>query len=149
MGDSKIQKLFLVGIVLLLGAKLETGLFASELHKTNKPKTAQEEAQLIGIWKGDSICQVKSSPCHDEKAIYEISKAKATGKLTIDLGKIVDGKPESMTVIDFTYDPIKHTLTCEQKYGIWELIIKGDKMEGTLTTPDQVIYRRMTLKKAQ
>jgi hypothetical protein len=119
----------------------------SKFSKTSPPKSSQAEAEIIGTWKGDSICQVKSSPCNSEKAIYLVSKAKEAGKFTIDLGKIVNGQPESMTVVDFTYDAQKHTLICEQKYGTWALTIKGDKMEGTLTTPDKVIYRRMTLQK--
>lgn len=142
-----MKKLFIMGLALLMSANLEMALLATELHTTNEPKTAQTEAPLIGTWKGDSICQVKNSPCHDEKAIYKIVKSQEAGKFTIDLGKIVDGQPESMTIVDFTYNAKAHTLICEQKYGTWELIIKGDKLEGTLTTPDKVIYRRMTLKK--
>lgn len=149
MSPAKIQKLFNTAFVLLLVATPETLLWASELQTAKNQEASQTEWQLLGVWTGDSICQVKSSPCHDEKAIYRISKSKEAGKLTIDLGKIVEGKAESMTVLDFTYDPIKHTLICEQKYGVWELVIRGDKMEGTLTTSDKVIYRRMSLKKEQ
>ena len=147
MRNSKIQKLINVGMVILVSALPETALLASELQLVNQQKPNQAESQLIGTWKGDSTCQVKNSPCHDEKAIYQISKSKEAGKVTIDLGKIVAGKAESMAVLDFTYDPVKQRLVCEQKYGVWELIVEGDKMEGKLTTPDQVLYRRMSLKK--
>ncbi len=148
MRKANIDRLMVVGMFVLCSALPKTALL-SAWPRMNKPPAAQAEAQLMGTWKGDSICQVKSSPCHDEQAIYLLSKSTAAGKVTIDLGKIVEGKPESMTVLDFTYDPAKHTLICEQKYGVWELHIKGDKMEGTLTTPDRVIYRRMSLKKAE
>jgi hypothetical protein len=60
-----------------------------------KADSASDEWQLIGTWTGESICQVKNSPCHDEKAIYLVSKS----------------------------------------------------LEGTLTTPDKIVYRRVSLRK--
>lgn len=110
---------------------------------------APDELQLIGTWIGESICQVKNSPCHDEKAIYRISKAKEAGKVTIDLGKIVDGKAESMVVLDFKYEKKNKKLVCTYKHGVWEFTVNGDQMTGTLTTPDKVVYRRVSLKKDQ
>lgn len=109
-------------------------------------KAAQDE--LLGDWTGDSICQVKGSPCHDEKAIYRISKAKEVGKVIIDAGKIVDGKPVSMGVLEFKYDKETGILLCEYERGVWRLTVKGNRMEGTLTLPDKTIYRRVSLKKS-
>lgn len=114
---------------------------------SNKTAAEQDEADLLGTWTGESICQVKSSPCHDEKAIYRISKAKDAGKVTIDLGKIVNGEAETMGVLDFSYDPKTHTLLCEFPRGVWKFVVTGNKMEGTLTTTDGVLYRRISLKK--
>ena len=31
---------------------------------------AHDATVLPGTWKGISICQIKSSPCHDENAVY-------------------------------------------------------------------------------
>jgi hypothetical protein len=92
---------------------------------------------------------VKNSPCHDEKAIYRISKAKAAGKVTIDLGEIADGKAETMVVLDFKYERKNKKLICAYKHGVWEFTVNGDQMTGTLTTPGKVVYRRVSLKKDQ
>lgn len=147
MRKVSVKKLWIVASLIVAGMGFETASLAFRPFAINRQTSSQAEAELIGTWKGDSICQVKSSPCNDEKAIYLVSKAKEAGKFTLDLGKMVNGQPESMTVVDFTYDAQKHTLICEQKYGTWALTVRGDKMEGTLTTPDKVIYRRMTLQK--
>jgi hypothetical protein len=114
-----------------------------------KTDLAHNEAQLIGTWTGESICQVKNSPCHDEKAIYRISKAKEAGKVTIDLEKIVDGKAETMVVLDFKYESKNQKLICAYKHGVWEFTVNGNQMSVTLTTPDKVVYRRVSLKKDQ
>ena len=33
------------------------------------------DSLLIGTWKGTSLCQIKSYPCHDEQVVHHISKA--------------------------------------------------------------------------
>lgn len=109
----------------------------------------QEEPRPEGTWLGDSLCQVKNSPCHDEKAIYVVSKPDAAGNVSIDMGKIVDGKPETMGVLVFVYDRQSGTLTCDNRYGVWKLKFTGDNMEGTLTLHDGRLYRRISLKRAK
>ncbi|NUO81454.1 hypothetical protein HUU05_15360 [candidate division KSB1 bacterium] len=101
----------------------------------------------MGRWIGDSICQVKNSPCHDEKAVYQIFKSQQGGKFTIDLGKVVNGEAESMVVLDFEYDVTAKTLACTYDHGTWEFTVSGNQMVGTLTTPDKVVYRRVHLQK--
>ena len=64
----------------------------------------------------------------------------------------MDGKPEPMGVLDFKYDAEKGTLTSEftrgNTRGVWELTVKGDTMEGTLTIlPDKTIGRHVKVKK--
>ncbi|HKP73257.1 MAG TPA: hypothetical protein VJT82_10000 [Pyrinomonadaceae bacterium] len=108
----------------------------------------REQSRVEGTWTGESICQVKSSPCHDEKAIYVVSKPDAAGKVTIDMGKIVEGKPETMGVLVFTYDRAAGTLVCDHR-GVWKLKVMGDEMKGTLTLHDGTLYRRMRLKRAK
>ncbi len=129
--------------------RLGNAASTAEQDSTTKTELAQDESQLIGTWTGESICQVKNSPCHDEKAIYRILKAKDGGKVTIDLGKIVDGKAETMVVLDFKYVRKNKKLICAYKHGLWEFTVIGDQMTGTLTTPDKVVYRRVSLKKDQ
>jgi hypothetical protein len=102
---------------------------------------------LEGTWTGDSICQVPGSPCRDEKAVYRIQRPTKSGKVLIDGGKLVNGKVVSMGVLEFDYDPRTQALTCEYKQGVLRFAIKGDDMTGTLTTPDGVVYRRISLRK--
>jgi hypothetical protein len=108
---------------------------------------------LVGTWAGESLCVGNRPACHDEKVIYRITKAPDdAGNVTITTDKIVNGKPETMGVLDFKYDGGKHTLTCDftrgQTHGVWELTVKEDTMEGTLIVlPDKTLARRVRLKK--
>lgn len=138
----------LTAVIIATGiATLGNTVATSGQNSATKTELTQDESQLIGAWTGESICQVKNSPCHDENAIYRISKAKEAGKVTIDLGKIVDGKAESMVVLDFKYDKVQQTLISEYKHGVWKFTVKGNTMTGTLTTPDKIVYRRVSLQK--
>jgi hypothetical protein len=108
---------------------------------------------IEGTWKGTSLCQVKSSPCHDENAIYHISKA-ANGKTyTMQMNKIVNGMEEEMGASDAVYDETKHTLTTTTKdrqgrTGVWLFKIDGNQMHGTLTIDAKTLYRVIEVKKA-
>ena len=106
----------------------------------------QKESNLFGDWTGDSVCQVKNSPCHDEKVVYHISKGKGANHVSVSADKIVDGKPVNMGTIDFTYEPKEGTLVSDD-HGHWEFAIKGNRMEGTLSLPDKTLYRKVTLTK--
>jgi len=113
------------------------------------PVTAvrQSQSQLYGKWTGDSICQVRESACHDEKAVYTLAKSDVAGKVSITAAKIVDGKTVVFGTSDFDYDEKSHTLSMQYEHGIWVLTINGNKMTGTLTTPDKVVFRRVALEK--
>jgi len=57
-----------------------------------------------------------------------------------------------MGTFDFVYDERKQTLTSEFKNSrvhiIFELAVKGDSLEGTLSTlPDKAIVRHIKVKK--
>ena len=117
--------------------------------------SAQGSAKDIieGTWKGTSLCQVKNSPCHDENAIYHISKA-ANGKTyTMQMNKIVNGMEEEMGTSDGVYDQAKHTLTTttndrQGRVGVWLFKIDGNQMHGTLTIDEKILYRVIEVKKA-
>jgi hypothetical protein len=113
------------------------------------PDAPAGASALEGIWTGDSLCQVPGSPCRDEKAVYRILRPNKDGKIPIDGGKLVNGKVVSMGVLPFDYDPKAQTLICEYKQGTLRFTVKGDSMTGTLTTPDKVVYRRITLRKQE
>jgi hypothetical protein len=135
------------------------GLFT--LHSTpaqeGKPKgeRGDEISKLVGNWSGESLCvnKEKFPACNDEQVIYRVSIA--PGKpdtVTITADKLVNGKPETMGTFDFVYDAKKQTLVSEIKTYrrplIIELAVKGDLLEGTLSTlPDRTLVRRIKVKK--
>ena len=134
MNSKKILKLFLSIIAIII---------------LNKPTCAQDESHLIGDWKGESICQVKNSPCHDESVIYHISKEKEANRFLVYADKIIDGKPVNMGTLNFNYEKENNALVCTFKNGTFKFIITGNKMEGTLITPDKILFRRISLVKIE
>jgi hypothetical protein len=105
-----------------------------------------DSAQILGKWSGESICQVKNSPCRDEKVIYHLAKSKEPDKVNVSADKIVDGSPVNMGSIEFIYDRKNQTLISESSRGVWKFIVHGKSMEGTLTLPDKTLYRRIILR---
>jgi stress response protein SCP2 len=136
----------------------------SELFAVN-PVAAQDEqnsgkqgngiSHLIGNWSGESICvnKEKFPACHDEQVVYRLVQSSGKSNMvTVTMAKIVSAKTETMGVFDFVYDAQKQTLSGEftrnNRHGIWEFEVKGDLMDGTLTTlPDKTIVRRIDVKK--
>jgi hypothetical protein len=147
MNTSRIRKeLTLVGV---LTAVLGNPLFAVGNNALGKIEFARDEAQLIGDWTGDSICQVKNSPCHDEKVVYHIVKGSDLDHVRVSADKIVDGRAINMGTGDYTYNRSNSTLLNETAGRVWKFTINGNRMEGTLTMPDNTVYRRVTLKKKE
>jgi hypothetical protein len=101
----------------------------------------------IGEWRGDSICQQKASACNDEKALYRVSQVDGRPDLlAITFAKVVDGRIVVMgTIPDCHFDSGAATIRCEYSRGVWLLKISGNTMEGTLTLPDNNVFRRVTL----
>src|SRR5215467_3194236 len=103
-------------------------------------------AAVTGVWRGNSNCMVKPSPCHDEVNVYRI--AKVNGKpniVSVTADKIVDGKEVVMGTLESKYDPQKHSL--DSLDGRFHFTVDGNKMEGALTLPDGTVYRRIHLKR--
>jgi hypothetical protein len=103
---------------------------------------------LIGTWTGESICQVKDSPCRDERVVYHVKRGNKPGIVSITADKIVDGKAITMGTLDYTYDNGTGTLLNETDGRVWKFRVQGKKMDGTLTLADGRLYRQATLKKA-
>src|SRR5882724_11714082 len=125
---------YLTGLFVLCAlATVTITNFAIVTRHSTSAAGFQDIQSLYGNWTGDSICQVKESACHDEKALYILAKSDTPDKVSITADKVVDGKPVTMGTLDFSYDPKTGVLYAEYKYGIWKLTVKGNKMEGTLT----------------
>jgi hypothetical protein len=102
-------------------------------------------AGIAGDWKGESICTIKTSPCHDEQVIYHISEPDAGGKFTIRADKLVNGQPESMGDLDCTFHAPE--VKCLSRGATWAFTVSGNKMTGTLTLADGRLYRRVSVTK--
>jgi len=121
---------------------------------TVQEKQASGISKLVGNWSGESICvdKEKFPACHDERVIYRVAASSKPDVLTVTMDKLVNDKPETMGALDFVYDAEKQTLSSEftrnNRHGIWEFIVKGDTIEGTLTTlPDKSPVRRVRVRK--
>lgn len=111
-------------------------------------KRTPPEADLVGDWRGDSICQVRESACHDEDSLYHVSKLPdKPGWFSMKLDKIVEGKPVTMGTMECSYDSAKSALTCEFPRGIMRFTVQGDKMTGAMNLTDGTLWRKLSLKK--
>jgi len=109
--------------------------------------TAQNDP-ISGTWKGTYLCQVKSSPCHDEIAAYHASKLPGGKTYRFQMNKVVNGQEEEMGPLDFVYDDAAKTLTASNTgrvKGLWKFKLDGKKMHGTLTVGDSTLYRIIEL----
>lgn len=104
-------------------------------------------SQVAGIWKGESICQIKNSPCHDENVVYHITAGSIPDSFYIQANKIMNGVEEDMGTLGAFYDPSKHLLTAHfRKNDSWEFKLNGTQMDGTLVY-NKVLYRIIKLQK--
>src|SRR5229473_7939326 len=121
---------------------------ATQGSSAKSAASGDSEAAILGDWRGESVCQVRESACHNEDSLYHV--AKIADKLhwySLRGDKIVDGKPVTMGTIDCLYDSEKHTLTCEHPRGVFLFTIGGNKMTGTMTLPNKTLWRKLSLKK--
>jgi hypothetical protein len=146
MNASKMMSQRLIAIVGAICLIAVTALIARAAPQSD----SGDESALIGDWRGDSICQVPESACHDEKVVYHLSKsAGKSGWITVSADKIVNGSPVNMGSIEFKYDKDKKTLESETPQGVWKFAVAPDKMEGTLTSLDGTLFRRVSLTKVK
>ena len=107
------------------------------------------DSLIVGTWKGTSICQIITSPCHDEIAVYHITKGEQPGTYHFVMNKVVKEKEEDMAVLDYVFDAKAGTYTNsdEGRRATWSFKVKGDSMEGTLYYRGQ-LYRIIKLKRS-
>ena len=110
--------------------------------------SAPQISDLVGNWTGTSLCQVRPSPCHDEDVIFRFSKPQGD-KITVQADKLVDGKAVTMGVSEWTYERSSGTLTWQTPRGTWKLVVEGDAMNGTLVVPENVLFRKVHLKRSK
>ena len=109
---------------------------------------ADPRQALLGHWTGTSICTAVRPSCHDETASYWIKPGPANDVVTIDAGKIVDGKDVSMGIIDFHVDFATHVLSgVVGRNNPATFTWSGDTMTGTFKQPDGQVIRNIRLTK--
>ena len=106
-------------------------------------------SDVVGVWKGTSLCTVKPSPCHDETVVYHFTApAEKKGRLKLSADKIVNGKEEWMGDLDCDVHAEKSTITCDIKgRPVWQFAVEGDAMSGTLVLEDGTLYRKIEVKR--
>jgi hypothetical protein len=107
-----------------------------------------QDVSFEGLWKGDSLCQIKESPCHDEVGVYHVKKT-APGSFEFAMNKVVGGKEEFMGSLQCSPGEDSNSLVCHQnESAVWTWKVKGDSMSGTLMYRGQ-LYRKITLTRAK
>ncbi|HKD74840.1 MAG TPA: hypothetical protein VKB76_05070, partial [Ktedonobacterales bacterium] len=103
-------------------------------------------ATPVGTWRGESKCITDAPACHDEHVVYYIEMVPDTpAQVKVRADKIVDGKAVTMGAGPWNYDSRRQELSWESSGRLWLLALHGDQIDGTLTMPDKIVFRRMTL----
>jgi hypothetical protein len=119
--------------------------------QSGRPSHIQQNAgledSLIGNWTGTSKCEVKNSPCRDENVVFHFAKGSGADHYKVSADKIVNGQAINMGELDFALNRATHTLTCTIPSGTWVLVVNKWHIDGTLTTADKVLFRKLSLTK--
>ena len=134
-------------LTFLIGACLHAS--GASAQESKAPQAGAEADSPVGVWRGESLCATSAPACHDEKVVYYVEAvADKPGSVFIRADKIVEGKAITMGSGPWRYDRARHTLSMESEQRIWLLNIHGKRIEGTLTVPGNVVFRRVTLTKS-
>jgi hypothetical protein len=108
-----------------------------------------DDSSLVGDWRGESVCVVRESACHDEDSLYRVTKlAGRPGWFSMKLDKVIDGKPVTMGTTECSYDSAKRALTCDFPRGVFRFTIQVNKMTGIMNLTDGTLWRKITLSKS-
>ena len=112
---------------------------------------AAPKAEILGIWKGTSICtKVELNEfCQDETVVYNfVDVPDQPATVALKAGRIVDNTVRPMYSLYVTFRPDQGRWTCEfekpRVRGIWTYVVHGDEMTGTATVlPSLTIVRNV------
>ena len=108
---------------------------------------AGDDVQIAGSWTGESTCTGVRSACKDEHVIWTLSEPDSKNVVHSSADKVVNGERQNMGTGDLEFDRAASTLTMKIPLGVWQLTIKGDRIEAVLKLNDGQIARHMNLKK--
>lgn len=104
------------------------------------------DAQIAGIWRGNSTCAIKDSPCHDEVNLYRIATISGKpGWVSVTASKVIEGKEIVMGSSEWKYDEAKHTFESPDRR--FRFTLDGENLDGAVMK-DNAVYRRIHLKRA-
>jgi hypothetical protein len=108
-----------------------------------------EDASLVGVWKGDSVCQIKESSCRDEVSVYYVSKGAEADTFRINGYKVVDGKEVSMGTLSCKAGSAAGSYICRSDgVMVWTWRLNHDVLDGELLYRGQ-LYRKIHLTRAK
>lgn len=110
--------------------------------------TSGTDSSFAGVWKGDSVCQIKDSPCHDETSVYYVSRDADTNNFQMKMNKVVDGKEETMGTVNCRADSNTALYVCRlNEVSTWTWRLSKDVLDGELQYRGQ-LYRKIHLVRA-
>lgn len=137
---------------LILGVFVATVAASAWGQGLARPMSA---AGVTGTWSGESVCVGNRAACKNEMVVYRLEPVAGRSTLvTLLADKIVKGKRVPMYKLDFQYDEIRHTLSCEfaqgHTRGNWEYKVTNDAMEGTgIVLAGKSVVRRVKVKRVR
>jgi hypothetical protein len=124
-------------------------ILMSPRGEPTQTQPVSNDPNIVGDWRGDSVCLVRESACRDESSLYNVTRlAEKPGWFSMKLAKIVDGRLVTMGTQECSYDSTKKSLVCKFARGVMRFTIQGDRMEGTMSLTDGTLWRKITLKKS-
>ena len=106
---------------------------------------AGEEPSFTGVWKGDSVCQIKDSPCHDEASVYYVSRGAEPNTFQMKMNKIVQGKEETMGAVNCRTDSTAGSYVCRlNDLSTWTWHLNKGGLDGEMLYRGQ-LYRKIHL----
>ncbi len=114
-------------------------------------------ATPLGTWTGTSKCvdRTQYPACTDEAVVYRFTASPSGASSTVlTADKLVNGQPQTMGVMEFTFDPALHAWVSEfsnsRIHAVWTLVLnrEGNGLTGTLVElPSRTLIRRISVTK--
>ena len=149
---TRIQVQFSVSKVLIV---MYTGAVGSLPLSSQPPRpSSQSNANILGTWKGDSICVGSNRPaCKNEVVVYRFEEISGKpGKAMMFADKIVGGKREPMGKLECSVtggSDVSCEFNINQTHGLWHYTLQGQSLDGTLVLlPRKELIRTVNTRRA-
>ena len=98
--------------------------------------------QLVGTWRGRSLCVTAKPACTDETVVYRIQRTRPHEEaFTLQADKIVAGKAEAMGDLTCRFEPLRQLLICPMHGAEWRFRWDGSTLVGALIDIDASLFR--------